>query len=371
MKISRIETFPYGIPVKGFADAYTSFARSNAVLVKIHTDDGHVGVGEACAWEPEFYGESWESIIAMIENYAAPRIIGEDPLNINRIMMLLDRKLARITCVKEGIDLALHDLVGKILNVPVYILLGGKLRDKVEVASEIGIDSPEVMAESARRVLDMGIKVIKIKGSSEMALDVERIKAVRAAVGEDVGLRLDPNAAWDTMGTIRIMQEVEECRLQLLEQPIPAWDLKGMAHIRRNINIPLMADESIWTPQDAVKLHDYEACDILNLKIAKTCGLHLGKKVEAVAEALGMPCISGTELEPGISAVAKIHIAASMRIHPIPSEFTELTQVDGSILKEPLKAMDGFLVVPDGPGFGVEIDEDALKEYALTPQKSQ
>jgi len=356
----------YGIPVKGFADAYTSFDRSNAVLVKIHTDEGHVGIGEACAWEPEFYGESWETIIAMIDNYATPLLIGEDPRNINHLLMKIDLNIARITCVKEGIDLALHDLVGKILNVPVYTLLGGKFRDRVAVASEIGIDSPDVMAESAQRVLDMGIRVIKIKGSNEMDLDIERIKAVRAAVGPDVGLRLDPNAAWNTIGTIKIMQAVEECRLELLEQPIPAWDLKGMARIRDSITIPLMADESIWTPQDAVKLHDYNACDILNLKIAKTCGLHLGKKVEAVAEALGMPCICGTELEPGVAAVAKIHMAASMRIHPIASEFTELTQVDGSILTTPTKAVDGYLEVPDGPGFGVEIDEDALKEYALT-----
>lgn len=365
MKITKVETIPYGIPVKAFADAYVAFAQSNAVLVKIYSDDGHVGIGEACAWEPEFYGETLESINSTILKYAAPKIIGEDPFNINRIMMILDQSLAKSTCVKEGIDLALHDLVGKILGIPVYKLLGGKFRDTIPVASEIGIDTPEVMVESALKVLKMGIKVIKIKGSNEMDLDIERIRAVREAVGEDVGLRLDPNAAWDTIGTLRVMRAVDDCQLQLLEQPIPTWDLKGMAHIRSKIGIPLMADESIWTPQDAIKIHDYGAADILNLKIAKTCGLHLGKKVEAVAEALGLPCIAGTELEPGVSAVAKIHIAASMRIHPIASEFTELTQVDGSILKTPLKAVDGFLNVPEGPGFGIEIDEDALKEYQI------
>ena len=365
MKITRVETVPYGIPVRDFADAYTGFTQSNAVLIKIHTDEGYIGIGEACAWEPEFYGETLESINSIILKYAAPRIIGEDPFNINRIMQIIDRNLARITCVKEGIDLALHDLVGKILNIPVYVLLGGKFRDKVPVASEIGIDTPEAMAESAENVLKMGIRVIKIKGSDDMNLDISRIKAVRAAVGNDAELRLDPNAAWDTMGAIRVMRAVEDCNLQLLEQPIPTWDLKGLAHIRRNITVPLMADESIWTPQDAIKLHDYDAVDILNLKIAKTCGLHLAKKMEAVAEALGMPCIVGTELEPGVSAVAKIHLAASMRIHPIASEFTELTQVDGSVLEEPLKAVDGCLTVPEGPGFGVEIDDDALREYAI------
>ena len=301
----------------------------------------------------------------MIMNYAAPKIIGEDPFNINRIMKILDQELARITCVKEGIDLALHDLVGKALNIPVYQLLGGKFRDKIPVASEIGIDKPKIMAESAEKVLGMGINVIKIKGSNEKELDIARIKAVRDAVGPDIALRLDPNAAWNTISTISIMREVEDCNLQLLEQPIPNWDYKGMAHIRKNIGIPLMADESIWTPQDAVKLHDYNACDLLNIKIAKTSGLHQGKKVENVAEALGLPCIAGTELEPGISAVAKIHLAASMRIHPLASEFTELTQVDGTILKKPLKAIDGYLEVPSGPGYGVEIDEDALEAYKI------
>ncbi|WP_027078834.1 mandelate racemase/muconate lactonizing enzyme family protein [Maribacter antarcticus] len=365
MKITKIETIAYGIPVKGFADAYTSFTRSDAILVKIYTDEGYVGIGEACAWEPEFYGETRESIESTILNYAAPKIIGEDPFNIGHIMRILDLNLARITCVKEGIDLALHDLLGKILNVPVYKLLGGKFRDKIEIGSEIGIKSPQEMADNALRVLEEGIRVIKIKGSDNMRLDVDRIKTVRAAVGDDVELRLDPNAAWDTIGSIRVMRAVEDCNLQLLEQPIPNWDLKGMAHIRSKIGVPVMADESIWTPQDAVKIHDYGAADLLNLKIAKTCGLYLGKKVEAVAEALGLPCIAGTELEPGISAVAKIHLAASMKIHPIASEFTELTQVDGSILKQPLKVVDGCLEVPEGPGFGVEIDEDALEKYRI------
>ena len=294
MKITKIETIPYGIPVKSFADAYTSFVRSNAVLIKIHTDDGHMGIGEACAWEPEFYGETWESIESTILNYAAPRIIGENPFNIGRIMMILDRNLARITCVKEGIDLALHDLVGKLLNVPVYELLGGKFRDKIPVGSEIGINTPKIMADNALSVLRQGINVIKIKGSNDMNLDIKRIKTVREAVGDAVELRLDPNAAWDTIGSIRVMRAVDDCHLQLLEQPVPSWDLKGMAHIRSKIGIPLMADESIWTPQDAVKIHDFEAADLLNLKIAKTCGLHLGKQVEAVAEALGLPCIVGT-----------------------------------------------------------------------------
>ena len=244
-------------------------------------------------------------------------------------------------------------------------MLGGKFRDRIPVASEIGIDEPEKMGQNAKEVLEMGIGVIKIKGSNERELDIDRIQAVREAVGPKVPLRLDPNAAWDTVSTIKIMREVENCKLQLLEQPVPSWDYKGMAHIRRNISVPLMADESIWTPQDAIKLHDYGSCDLLNLKIAKTCGLHLGKKLENVAEAIGLPCIAGTELEPGISAVAKIHLAASMRIHPIASEFTELTQLEGSILDNPIEIINGCVNLPTGPGFGVSINDEALEKFKI------
>jgi L-alanine-DL-glutamate epimerase-like enolase superfamily enzyme len=362
MKIEKVEVIPYGIPIRKFADAYTGFSVSNAVIVKIYTNDGYVGFGEACAWEPEFYGETLESVTSTIEKYIAPKIIGEDPRNISKIMSIIDANLAKITCAKEGVDLALHDLLGKILNVPVYIILGGKYRDMIPVASEIGIDTPDEMVKNAFEVLDMGIKVIKIKGSSDQVSDVKRIKAIREAVGDEVELRLDPNAAWDVIGTIKTMKLLEDCNLQLLEQPVPAWDLKGMAHIRNNIGIPLMADESIWTPQDAVKISEYGAADLLNIKIAKSCGLHLGKKIEYVAESLGLPCIAGTEIEPGFSLIAKLHLAASMKIHPLASEFTELTLLKKNILKYDIEIIDGCVKVPEKPGLGVEINEEVLSE---------
>jgi len=368
MKIDRIEVIPFGVPIRKFADAYTGFSVSNAVLVKIYTDDGYVGYGEACAWEPEFYGETLESVSSTIEKYMAPKIIGQDPRNINRILSIVDANVAKITCAKEGIDLALHDLVGKILEVPVYTLLGGRFRDMIPVASEIGIDTPENMVQNARDVLDAGIRVIKIKGSSDHGLDVERIQAVRNAVGDNVQLRLDPNAAWDVNSTIQTMRRLESCRLQLLEQPVPAWNLKGMAHIRNNITVPLMADESIWTPQDAVRIYEYGAADILNIKIAKSCGLHRGKKIEYTAESLGLPCIAGTEIEPAFSMIAKLHLAASMKIHPLASEFTELTLLKKNILKHDIEIVDGCVKVPDKPGLGVELDEDMLKECRYTLQ---
>jgi L-alanine-DL-glutamate epimerase-like enolase superfamily enzyme len=363
MKISKVEIIPYGLPIRNFSDAYTSFTSSDAVLVRLHADNGITGFGEACAWEPEFYGETLESVSSSIQKYIAPKIIGLNPLNINQILSLLDSILAKSTCAKEGIDLALYDLVGKILRVPVYTLLDGCFRKKIPVACEIGINTPEIMAQNAKDLLARGVRVIKVKGSCDIKLDIKAVKAVRKAVGMEAELRLDPNAHWNTMGTLDAMRELESTHLQLLEQPVPAWDLKGMARIRRSISIPLMADESIWTPQHVVEIAEREAADIINIKISKTGGLWAAKKVETVAESVGLPCLVGTELEPGISSVAKLHLAASMRDLPLACEFTELDQVKGSILKQKIRLEDGCLQVPEGFGFGVDLDEEALAQH--------
>jgi L-alanine-DL-glutamate epimerase-like enolase superfamily enzyme len=365
MKITRIEVVPFGIPIRKFADAYAEFHQSNAVLVKIYSDDGTVGFGEACAWEPEFYGETLESVSAAIEKYAAPRIIGLDPRDIGRALSQVDAALAKVTCAKEGIDLALFDLAGRILKVPVYTLLNGSFRDRIPIACEIGIDQPEVMAKDAEALLKMGVRVIKIKGSDQINEDIKRVKLVREAVGDRASLRLDPNAHWTTHGTIRAMRELEDCDLEFLEQPVHGLDFNGMAKIRQSIGVPLMADESIWTPQDVVELARRKAADIINIKISKTCGLLVAKKIEAVAEAVGLACVVGTEIEPGFSLAAKLHLAASIKHLHFACEFTELSLLQANILKQKIEVEDGCVRVPQGPGFGVELDEEAMLKHRI------
>ena len=221
------------------------------------------------------------------------------------------------------------------------------------------------MALNAIDLMKQGIKVIKIKGSEDINMDTKRIHAVREAVGSQAVLRLDPNAHWNTPGTIKAMRELESCDLQLLEQPVPEWDLKGMAMIRKSIGVPLMADESIWTPYDVVRIAEYEAADIINIKISKTGGLFNAKKVEGVAEALGLQCMVGTEIEPGFSLAAKLHLAASMKNLPLACEFTELSLLKESILKRKIEIEDGFIAVPQGIGLGVEVDEQILMKQTL------
>jgi len=364
-RIAKVEVIPYSVPIEDFADAYTGFAASNAVLVKLESDDGVVGYGEACAWEPEFYGETLESITSTLETYVPPKLLGRDPLQIGPILLEIDAALARITCVKEGVDLALHDLAGKLLGVPAYTLLGGAFRDRIQVASEIGIATPEEMARRALRLRDRGFEVIKIKGSPDVGLDVERVRAVREAVGSSIALRLDPNAAWTPIEAVWAMRQLEACDLQLLEQPVAGHDHAGMAHIRSKTHVPLMADEGIWSPEDVIRIRESGAADIVNIKIAKSCGLARGKQIETVARTAGLSCIAGTEVEPGVSLVAKLHLAASFVRHDLASEFTELSLLKKNVLAWEPRIIDGALRVPQGPGFGVDLNEDVFDSCRL------
>ena len=350
MKITKVDIIPFGIPIRKFADAYAQFDTSNAVLVKIYVDDGTVGFGEACAWEPEFYGETLESVTSSIQKYLAPRLIGQNPLDISRLMSIADSILAKSTCAKEGIDLALFDLAGRILKVPVYVLLNGCHRDSVPAACEIGISQPDVVVENAEELVKMGVKILKIKCSPNIDEDVKRVKAVSEALGDEIALRLDPNAHWNVDGTIRAMRELRGCNIQYLEQPLPAWDLSGMNEIRRRIDVPLMADESVWSPQDVVELAKHEAADIVNIKIAKTCGLFQAKRVEAAADAVGLPCVVGTEIEPGISLAAKLQLAASMKHLRFACEYTELFLLKESVLRPEIEMRNGYVKVPKGVG---------------------
>jgi L-alanine-DL-glutamate epimerase-like enolase superfamily enzyme len=221
------------------------------------------------------------------------------------------------------------------------------------------------MASDALRVCDLGFRVIKVKGSADVQMDIVRVQAVREAVGPSVDLRLDPNAAWTPIDAIRAMRQLEECELQLLEQPVPGDDYAGMAHIREKTCVPLMADEGIWSPEDVIHIHQKGAADIVNIKIAKSCGLARGKQIQTVADAAGLSSIVGTEIEPGFSIAAKLHLAASFPRHDLASEFTELSLLKRNVLSWSLQIIDGELRVPQGPGFGVELDQDEFDACRL------
>jgi L-alanine-DL-glutamate epimerase-like enolase superfamily enzyme len=363
MKITRIYTTPIRIPLR-----QSFYNSSNAgtkrewggrlsrvtpkrpspileyVLVHIETDEGLTGLGEAPA-DIGFFGQFLESIRFAIDDYLGPQLVGKEPWDIPALMDHIDYR--ENSCAKSGIDLALHDLVGKARGVPVSELLGGAKRARIPVAIEIAGGSPEDMANECLKYMKMNVKAFKPKIGSIPERDAERLLAIREAVA----IKLCELSAKYNIG------------LELLEQPCEAWDLPGMAEVRRAVSIPIEADESCFGPHDAEAIVRAGAADVLNIKIGKAGGLANAMKIAGIADAAGLDSVLGTAFGLGPKIAAKLHFAAAVRNFTGAVEFTELG-LHGPLLKGELDRKsslpldkDGCLPVPTGPGLGVELDE--------------
>ena len=339
------------------------------LVVRIATDDGKVGIGEAQV-DIGFFGETLEQARVAIEDYLGPQLVGEDPFDRERLFGLIDYR--GNSCSKAGIDVALHDLLGKALKTPVCVLLGGRSKDRVPVAVEIAGGPPDAMAAECLAFIGKGVRAFKPKIGGDPDLDADRLFAIREAVGSTVSIRADANQGYSPKEAIRLcrLAEKREVGLELLEQPVAAWDLQGMAFVRRSVDTLIEADESCYTIHDAMQVVRHEAADVLNVKIGKAGGLYAAKKIAAIAEAAGLKCVLGTAFGLGIEIAAKAHLFASTEIVMDAVEFTELGHHPNLLLAPhdkllalPLTA--GCLPVPTGPGLGVELDEDAVTAGTL------
>lgn len=379
MKITRVTARPVSVrvpdPPYSTEGAGTKHVRSRLtpnrptrihdhVLVRVETDDGVVGVGEAQA-DIGFFGETQEEVQAAVQDYLGPQLVGKDPFDREYLFTLIDYR--GNSCARAGIDLAVHDLIGKALGVPIGVLIGGPHKSRVPVSIEIAGGAPRAMAEECMRFVAKGVRAFKPKIGSDPDRDAERLRAIREAVGPDVSIRADANQGYNTKEAIRLCRLAEkfDLRLELLEQPVAAWDLQGMAAVRRAVDVPIEADESCYTVQDAMQIVRHEAADVLNIKLSKAGGLYAAKKIAAIAEAAGLRCVLGTAFGLGLEIAAKLHLAASTMGVVDPVEFTELglhanflTPPHQTALSLPLR--DGCLPVPEGPGLGVELDEAAI-----------
>jgi L-alanine-DL-glutamate epimerase-like enolase superfamily enzyme len=337
------------------------------LLVHIATDSGTTGIGEAPA-DIGFFGETIEEIQSAVEDYLGPQLVGKDPFDREYLLHHIDYR--GNSCAKAGIDLALHDLMGKALGVPVSALIGGSHKKRIPVAIEIAGGSPDDMANECVKYMKQGVRAFKPKIGGDPDKDADRLHAIRQAVGKGVSLRADANQGYTPKEAIRLCRLAEkfDVGLELLEQPVQAWDLQGMAGVRRSVDTLIEADESCYTIHDAMQIIRHEAADVLNIKIGKAGGLYNAKKIAALAEAAGLQSVLGTAFGTGIERAAKLHLAASTVKMVDAVEFTEIG-IHTGLLAPPhdrlmsLPLEDGCMPVPEGPGLGVQLDEDAVKKH--------
>lgn len=315
MKIKEIQVGQISVPLKKpFKTALRTVDKIEDVVVKIITDTGHIGYGEA-APTAVITGDTKGSIKCAIEDFIAPQIIGLEIENIEEIMNRIDRSLIKNTSAKAAVDIAIYDLFGQLHKSPLYKLLGGY---KKEIISDltISVNDPEEMAQDSIEAVKRGYKTLKIKVGLDSQMDIKRIQAIRDAVGYNVDLRLDANQGWKPKEAVMLLRKMEEkgFDIELVEQPVSANDLEGLKYVTQNVNTPILADESVFFPSDAVKIIQNRAADLINIKLMKTGGIHNALKICSVAEIYGVECMIGCMLESKLSVSAAVHLAASKSI---------------------------------------------------------
>ncbi len=322
------------------------------VVVEVGAGGGPIGLGEASPL-PDFTGETAPTILQVLRETYLDALAGRDVTEIAAVMADLERHRPGNPSAKAAIDLALHDLAGKILGVPTSILLGGARRPSVRLARAAGIGPIAEVAALAERYIAAGFRTLKLKVGRDPQQDVERVRAVRGAVGPEVHIRIDANQGYDAATAIWVLGRLEDCHLDYIEQPVPRWDHVGMAQIRRATGMRVLADEAVHSPQDAIALIRAEAADLFALKFIKTGGLVRARQIAAIGEAAGIDCIVISTFETQIGAAAGLQLALTL---PIGHHAHELTV----FVTQPEMARTGIrlegdaLFPAEAPGHGVE-----------------
>ncbi|MGK7376449.1 mandelate racemase/muconate lactonizing enzyme family protein [Planococcus sp. 1R117A] len=363
MKIIKAQIYAVEFPLKEpFIISYATYPNMPAVIVKLETDAGIIGYGEAVPDE-HVTGEQVTGTYEILKNVLVPQIINQNPFDIEHIHYLMDAAIARNPAAKAAIDIACYDLMGKAANQPVYNLIGGRAHDNLQYPKVLSIEAPEIMAEKAKKAMDQGFSSLKLKvGGTDSATDIARIYAVREAVGPEMPIRIDVNQGWKTVGhAVQTINQLAEAQLTWIEQPIRMGDIRGLADIRQKTTTPIMADESVQTMEDVLEIIRLEAADYINIKLMKSGGIFPAIQMAKAAEAAGIIAQIGSMVESSVGSAAGYHAVMSRR----NIQSAELT---GPLLfAEEIGNLEyqlPYVNLSDQPGLGVEVDEKQLQKLS-------
>ncbi|UOS98797.1 dipeptide epimerase [Xanthomonas arboricola] len=312
MKITGFRLGMLRVPLKTpFKTAVRTVQAIEDVVVVLQTDSGHIGYGAAPATAP-ITGDTHGSIIAAIQHCIGPTLIGQDVADLNRLCALVQHALERNTSAKAAVEIALYDLWAQALGIPLYRALGGGT-PRITTDITISVDSIDVMVAQAQSALARGYQSLKIKVGKDSGSDLERITAIHAAVAGRASLRLDANQGWTPKQAVRTMRTLEHAGIvmELVEQPVKAADIDGLAFVTARIDTPVMADESVFSPVQVIDLIQRRAADIVNIKLMKTGGLSNAIRIADIAGLYGVPCMIGCMIESSISVAAAVHLAVA------------------------------------------------------------
>ncbi|GLC88088.1 mandelate racemase/muconate lactonizing enzyme family protein [Lysinibacillus piscis] len=360
MKIQQIEIFAIHLPlIEPFIISYATYDTMPSIILKVTTDTGIIGYGEAVPDE-HVTGESWDSTYALLKNQLAPAMIGENPMAFETLHDKMNKIVKDAPAAKAAIDIACFDIVGKALQVPVYQLLGGRYHEKFPITHVLSIGTPEAMAKEAAQRVEMGYESFKMKVGTEVMNDVARIKAVRERVGENIAIRVDVNQGWGNASTtLRGLRALKDLNIDWLEQPVVSDDIDGMVEVKSKSDVTLMIDEGLRGVREMREIIAKRAADKVNIKLMKCGGIYPAMKLAVMAEMAGIECQIGSMVESSVGSAAGFHVAFSKKI---------MTSVE---LTGPLKFSKDignlrydipYICLNEQAGLGVDVDEAVLQE---------
>jgi muconate cycloisomerase len=351
-------------------------------IVRLDTDEGVSGWGEAPAiatWggaHGRYYGETPETVRHIVLDYLVPALEGADPGEPGVAHARMDKVVKGHPYAKAAVDMACHDAAGKALGVPVWRLLGGRRRDGIEVTHSLGIMEVDRCVAEAEQAVAEGARTIKCKTGLDPERDVELVRRLRERLGDEVKLRVDGNEGYATVAeAVETTRRQEEYGIMLCEQPVAGAE--ALAAVAERIESPVMADESAWTALDLLELRELEAASCFSCYVTKPGGLWRARQQAELAAAIGLTCDIGGSIELGVGNAANLHLGASLEAATLPS-VCPVTKPAGApgpevagvyymddIVTEPFRFEGGRVLVPDGPGLGVEVDAEKLRRYAV------
>ncbi len=361
MKILAITIGTLTIPlIRPFITAVRRTDQVEDVIVMLKTDTGAIGYGSAAA-TPAITGETQMSIINAIQTILAPKLIGQSIDNFNPLLHCIDNALKQNTSAKAALDMALHDLFAQYCNLPLYKLLGGA-SNKLSTCITVSVKDPLAMADDARLFIEQGFTVLKIKVGLNPVEDIERIKAIRSAIGNEIKILVDANQGWDTKSALHIIKTLERQNLEvtIVEQPVKAHDLTNLKLIRDTVDSFIMADEACFSAQDALAIAKNNASDGVNIKLMKAGGIHNANAIYHIANSAHLGCMVGCMLESPIGIAAMASFAVS-KPNILFADLDAITLIQNNPIIQGAQLIGNEVVLSDRPGLGIEGFTDGLQ----------
>ena len=358
MKTTKLDAFlvriPQNPPIAPYQSRYRATSEKDGVIIRIETDTGHVGWGESPI---DWLNKTFEGAPV---DLLRKNVLGRDPFDLEAFYA--EHKLG--TFLGSGVEMAFWDIIGKATNQPLYKLLGGAVRKKIELAACMGIRPYDEAKAIAIQYVEQGFTTLKTKAGRRAEEDLEMVRGIRDGAGDKLKLRIDPNQGYQPAVAFPLAKDLEKYNLEYFEQPMPQAFIADHARLRKQTSTPIGLNESVTTTEIVLQILKLDAADVLLPDTYQCGGILACKKVAALAEAAGVTCVFHCAHDLGPKTAAMLHVVASSPNFTLANDCTYYGLVDDII--SPLHRIErGYMNVPEGPGLGIQVDEQKIAKYRL------